>query len=259
MTDPPPRRPIKLEILHDDPHWVAVNKPAGLATIPGRAESTSLIEELARQLNLPWTGPADPRLRIVHRLDKETTGVLLLAKDLSTQRHFSHQFQNNLVKKEYLALVHGRPVESQGLIDAAIAPDARGSGRMTLHRHGKPARTAWKLEETFRSHSLIRCFPQTGKTHQIRLHMRLLGCPLAIDPLYTPTPAGQPTGLFLSAIKRRYRPSNKDSERPLIDRLTLHAQQLTFTDPQGFETPILAPLPKDFRAALNQLRHHRHA
>jgi 23S rRNA-/tRNA-specific pseudouridylate synthase len=129
-----------LEILRDDPHWVAVNKPAGLATIPGRAESTSLIEELAEQLNLPWTGSADPRLRIVHRLDKETTGVLLLAKDLPTQRHFSHQFQNNLVKKEYLALVHGRPGQSDGLIDAPIAPDLRGSGRMTIPRHGRPAR-----------------------------------------------------------------------------------------------------------------------
>jgi 23S rRNA pseudouridine955/2504/2580 synthase/23S rRNA pseudouridine1911/1915/1917 synthase len=245
-----------LEILRDDPHWVAVNKPAGLATIPGRAESTSLIEELAEQLNLPWTGSADPRLRIVHRLDKETTGVLLLAKDLPTQRHFSHQFQNNLVKKEYLALVHGRPGQSDGLIDAPIAPDLRGSGRMTIHRHGKPARTAWKLEQTYRSHSLIRCFPQTGKTHQIRLHMRLLGCPLAIDPLYTPKPAAQPAGLYLSAIKRHYRPSHKDLERPLIDRLTLHAERLTFLDPQGLEQSILAPLPKDFRAALQQL--HRH-
>ena len=239
-----------LEILHDNPHWVAVNKPAGLATIPGRAESTSLIEELAQQLNLPWTGSVDPRLRIVHRLDKETTGVLLLAKDLPTQRHLSHQFQNNLIKKEYLALVHGRPAESDGLIDAPIAPDSRGSGRMTLHRHGKPARTAWKLEETFRSHSLIRCFPQAGKTHQIRLHMRHLGCPLAIDPLYTPKSAG----LFLSSLKRHYRPSNKETERPLIDRLTLHAERLTFTDPQGLEISILAPLHKDFRAALNQLR-----
>lgn len=247
---------MDLEILQDDPHWVAVNKPAGLATIPGRAESTSLIEELSRQLKLPWTGADDPRLRIVHRLDKDTTGVLLLAKDLPTQRHFSHQFQNNLVKKEYLALVHGRPAKSDGLIDAAIAPDNRGTGKMTLHRHGKPARTAWNLEETFRSYSLIRCFPQTGKTHQIRLHMRLLGCPLAIDPLYSPTPAGQPTGLFLSTFMRHYRPSNKDIERPLIDRLTLHAQRLNFTDPQGVETSILAPLPKDFRAALNQLRRH---
>lgn len=256
MNPPHIRRPWKLEILRDDPHWIAVNKPAGLATIPGRAESTSLIEELSRQLSLPWTGSADPRLRIVHRLDKETTGVLLLAKDLPTQRHLSHQFQNNLIRKEYLALVHGRPAESEGIVDAPIAPDDRGSGRMAIHRHGRPARTDWKLEETFRAYSLIRCFPKTGKTHQIRLHMRLLGCPLAIDPLYAPLPPGKPPGLFLSAVKRHYRPAAHAPEKPLIDRLTLHAERLTFHDAQGLEITVLAQLPKDFRAALNQLSRH---
>src|SRR5205085_4070240 len=102
-------KPVELKILYQDDDVVAVNKPAGLAVIPGRAEKTSLLEQLAIQLNLPCRGSADPRLRIVHRLDKDTTGVLLLAKNLPTQRHLSHQFQNNQIKKEYLALVAGRP------------------------------------------------------------------------------------------------------------------------------------------------------
>src|SRR3954469_5438495 len=103
----PWNRPI--EILQETPDWVAVAKPAGLATIPGRGEADSVLERLGRQVGLPSSGTADPRLRVVHRLDKETSGVLLFAKDLPTQRHLSHQFQNNTIEKEYLALVAGRP------------------------------------------------------------------------------------------------------------------------------------------------------
>src|SRR4051812_18894418 len=94
-----------LEILRDASDWVAVAKPAGLATIPGRGEDDSVLERLAAQLALPASGTADPRLRVVHRLDKETSGVLLFAKYSAAQRHFSHQFQNNTVEKQYLAIV----------------------------------------------------------------------------------------------------------------------------------------------------------
>ncbi len=98
----------KLQILFDSSDYVAVMKPAGLATIPGRGEDDSVIEALSRQLDLPWKGTADPRLRVVHRLDKDTSGVLLFAKHLPAQRHVSMQFQNNTVQKEYLALVYGQ-------------------------------------------------------------------------------------------------------------------------------------------------------
>src|SRR5262249_51805556 len=110
-----------LEIIFSNDDLIAVAKPAGLATIPGRGESDSGIERLSRQIGLPCTGSDDPRLRIVHRLDKETSGVLLLAKNRAAQRHLSEQFQNNLVAKEYLALVQGRPSEQGGAIDAALA------------------------------------------------------------------------------------------------------------------------------------------
>ena len=98
-----------LEILAETPDWVAVAKPAGLATIPGRAETDSVLERLGRQLGLPSSGTDDPRVRVVHRLDKDTSGVLLFAENTATQRHLSHQFQHNTVEKEYLALVVGRP------------------------------------------------------------------------------------------------------------------------------------------------------
>src|SRR6266513_3867767 len=92
----------ELEILQQTPDWLAAMKPAGLATIPGRGEDDSVLERLGRQLALPSSGTADPRVRVVHRLDKDTTGALLFAKNVEAQRHLSHQFQNNTIEKEYL-------------------------------------------------------------------------------------------------------------------------------------------------------------
>jgi len=236
-------------LLLNDHRVVAVAKPAGLAVIPGRGETDSLLQQLSRQLHLPCTGQPDPRLRIVHRLDKDTSGVLLLAKDIDAQRHLSHQFQNNLIKKEYLAIVTGRPAESEGVIDEPLAPHPAHRDRMNIAKHGgRSAKTLWKLEWTARDFSLIRCFPQTGKTHQIRVHLTYIGLPLAIDPLYNPPRQS----LMLSEIKRDYHPG-AGVERPLIQRLTLHAERLTFLHPSGQSMEVVCPFPRDFKAAINQL------
>ena len=244
-----------LEIIRESSDWVAVVKPAGLATIPGRGETDSVLERLGRQLGLPSSGTDDPRLRVVHRLDKDTSGVLLFAKNIATQRHLSHQFQNNAVEKQYVALVVGRPPEAQGEIDAPLARHPSDPKRVAVVKHGgRPARTRWKLEESFRGYSLLRVYPQTGKTHQIRVHLKHIGLPLAVDPLYNPTRGANPSGLMLSDFKRDYRPTRGEAERPLIDRLTLHAHRLEFRDAAGEGISIEAPLPKDFRATLNQLR-----
>src|SRR5205085_7394788 len=130
-----------LEILNQTDDWVAVQKPAGLATIPGRGETTSVFEQLAAQLGLPHSGTADPRLRVVHRLDKDTSGVLLFAKHIESQRHLSHQFQNNAVEKEYLALVAGKPTADEGEVDARLAPHPGNPKLMATSKHGRPART----------------------------------------------------------------------------------------------------------------------
>jgi 23S rRNA pseudouridine955/2504/2580 synthase/23S rRNA pseudouridine1911/1915/1917 synthase len=241
-----------LQILYRDDNLIAVFKPAGVATIPGRDESDSLLEQLGRQLNIPSSGDADPRVRVVHRLDKDTSGALLFALNRAAQQHVSHQFQNNTVEKEYLALVRGKPAEKEGLIDAPLAPHPASAKRMGVVKHGgRPARTQWRLEESFRGFSLIRCFPKTGKTHQIRVHLAHVALPLAIDPLYS---SAQP--IFLSQFKRGYRPTRGEAERPLIARLTLHAEKLRLTNLDGQPLEIIATLPKDFRATLNQL--HRH-
>jgi 23S rRNA pseudouridine1911/1915/1917 synthase len=241
--------PPNLDILRQTDDYVAINKPAGLATIPGRGETTSAFEQLARQLSLPHTGATDPRLRVVHRLDKDTSGVLLFAKHIESQRHLSHQFQNNTVEKEYLAIVAGRPSADEGDIDANLAPHPGNPKLMSISKQGRPARTLWKLEQRFRVHTLLRVFPKTGKTHQIRVHLRHVGLPLAVDPLYNPTAPP----LLLSLLKRDYRPTRGEDERPLIARLTLHAEKLRFKDLAETQIEIIAPLPKDFRATINQL------
>ena len=208
---------------------------------------------LSRQIGIPCAGTADPRLRVVHRLDKETSGVLLFAKDLDAQRRISEQFQNNLVQKEYLALVWGKPPADEGQIDAPLAPHPSSRDRMAVSKHGRPARTDWKVEQRMRRFTLLRCFPKTGRTHQIRVHLKSIGLPLAIDPLYSPAKSGEAPGLFLSRFKSDYRPSGRDQERPLIARLTLHAHRLRFQHPSGGEITIECPPPKDFRAAVMQL------
>jgi len=243
-----------LEILYADDDVVAVAKPAGLATIPGRGETDSVLERLAGELALRHSGDADPRLRVVHRLDKDTSGVLLFAKHVAAQRHLSHQFQNNSVTKEYLALVTGRPTEAEGEIDAPLAPHPASPKHMTVFKHGRPARTAWRVEESFRDFTLLRVFPKTGKTHQIRVHLKHIGLPLAVDPLYNPPRDEAVPAILLSQFKRGYRRSRGEEERPLIDRLTLHAQRLTFVAPNGQTVTVEAPLPKDLRVTLDQLR-----
>ena len=247
---------MKLPILLDTPDLVAVDKPAGLAAIPRRSETDSVLERLAAQLGLPCTGSADPRLRVVHRLDKDTSGVMLFARNVQSQRALSHQFQNNRVEKQYLAIVAGAPGAEEGVIEAPIGVHPTDRTKMTvLKRGGRPAVTAWRVERRFRRFALLRCFPKTGKTHQIRVHLTHLGHPLAVDPLYNgPREAdAPPPGLYLSQIKRGYRPKRGEDERPLIARLTLHAERLVFDDPAGRRVEVVAALPKDFRAAVNQL------
>lgn len=244
-----------LDILRQTPAWAAVAKPAGLAVIPGRAEADSVLEALGRQLGLPASGSADPRVRVVHRLDKETTGALLFALDVVAQRHLCGQFQANAVEKEYVALVAGRVADDVGDVVTQIGAHPSNKLKMAVVRHGgRPARTHFRVVERYRDFTLVRLFPKTGKTHQIRVHMAHLGHPLAIDPLYHP--GRNADGLFLSRFKRGYRRAEGESERPLIARLPLHAEVLRFEAPDGERVELHAPLPKDFRSVVNMLGKH---
>lgn len=243
------RQPL-LTLLHRDERLVAIDKPPGLASVPGRGEPDSALHAIARQLGLPHSGADDPRVRLVHRLDKDTSGVLLFALDLATARHLSHEFQNNRPEKQYLALVAGAPAEDEGSIDTPIAVHPADRTRMIATRHGRRALTLWRVEQRYRDHALLRVFPRTGKTHQIRVHLLSIGLPLAVDPLYNPQPE---PGVFLSRFKRGYRAKPDATERPLIARLTLHAERIHVDMPGGTSCDIDCPPPKDFRAAVAML------
>ena len=261
-------KPERLEILHNDADLVAINKPAGIASVPGAGEAKIASKLIAEQLGLPFKGEDDPRIRPVHRIDMDTSGVLLFAKHRAAQQAISNQFQNRTVAKTYLALVAGVPSDLAGEIDAPMRRDPSAPIRMEIFRTGKPSVTRWKLLQRFRGFALLEVSPLTGRTHQIRVHLTSIGHPLVVDPLYgarqrpahlsrSPTRdtdvEERPAGLYLSAFKRGFKPGRDDVERPLIARLSLHAQRLSLLHPNGSPLSLVAEPPKDLRAALNAL------
>ena len=241
-----------MDILHEDADFLAVNKPAGLATIPGRTEPESVMDELARQLARRDRLSDPPKLLVVHRLDRDTSGVLLVARHTDAQRKLTSQFGKRTVAKVYRALIAGSPDPAEGEIAIALEPDPDRPGAMkpTRRRSRKKAVSQYRVLEEFRGLSLVEVRPVTGRTHQIRVHFQAIGHPLAVDPIY-----GSAEGVMLSRFKAGFRLKRGDRERPLIARLTLHALRVGFARPSdGQPMEVEAPLPKDFRATLEALR-----
>jgi len=241
----PPAPRVELPVLYDEDGVLAVDKPAGLAVEPDRwqHDKPSLIASLLAS--------EEGRPRIVHRLDRDTTGALLVARTVEAERRLREAFDSGLVNKTYLALVEGEhplPDGESEIIDQPIAPDARKSGRMRVHEGGKPARTRFAVERRFQGYTLLRCEPLTGRTHQLRVHLRELAFPLAVDPVY-----GRRKALVLSEIKRGYRQKRGHIEHPLIDRLTLHAAAIEFPSSTGARVRVESPIPRDLARVLKQL------
>jgi tRNA pseudouridine32 synthase/23S rRNA pseudouridine746 synthase len=225
----------ELRILHEDQALLAIDKPAGRLVIPGRVGGeTSLREQLARSHGLLW---------VVHRLDRGTSGVLLFARTAEAHRDLNMQFDRGEPGKTYLALVAGRPPDRfQG--DAAIAPARKGRMKPVPagDPRGKPARTLFRVLERFEPPgrtglALVEAKPETGRTHQIRIHLLAAGFPLALDPDY-----GAPD------------PLRGAGGEVLLARTPLHASALTLRHPAGRPLTIEAPLPGDLAAALEALR-----
>lgn len=233
------------EIIYQDQDLIIVNKPAGWLSIPDRFEldKSNLHHWLEKRL--------DTKVWTVHRLDKETTGVICFALNEDAHRNLSLQFEDRNVQKIYLALVDGRIAASEGQIDKGIAPHPGVAGKMITTAKGKNALTLFRVIEVFKSFSLAEADIKTGRTHQVRVHFQAIGHPLAIDPLY-----GRRSELFLSEIKgKNFRLGKFEEERPLMSRTTLHAFKLTLQHPSTGEIrQFEAPLPKDFYAILQQLR-----
>ncbi len=259
-----PARLAGLEVLHrGEAVWV-VAKPAGVLSQPARGEDpcddplrAGLLHALGLRADAALTAPA-PRPRVAHRLDRDTSGALAIALSRPALRALTDAFAARQVAKEYLALVRGAPRQAEGVVDLALRLPAPGTRARRVEpvpagaEGARPARTRWALAERLGRYSLLRAWPETGRQHQVRVHLAALGLPLVADPLY-----GDGAPLLLSSVKRGYRPG-KRPERPLIARAALHAARLTFDlGPALPEEPAVdaeAPLPADLALALKQLR-----
>jgi 23S rRNA pseudouridine955/2504/2580 synthase/23S rRNA pseudouridine1911/1915/1917 synthase len=235
---------MTFEILYEDDQVLVVNKPAGMLTIPDRA---GLKESLHQQLERKYG-----KVYIVHRLDRETSGILLFARTDSAHRHLSIQMEHHSADKYYFALVDGALHHEEGEIDKPIGEHQTIPGKMSIRMSGKPSLTLYRVSERFKHFTLAEVLIKTGRTHQIRIHFQSIGYPLAVDALY-----GRRSSLLLSEIKGRKYKSGKfsEDERPIMERTTLHAARIRFDHPvSGERLTFMAELPKDFAALLSQLR-----
>jgi 23S rRNA pseudouridine1911/1915/1917 synthase len=241
------RNKAAIEIIYQDDDVLIVNKPSGISVTHDRSGKDDLPSVLAAQLG------GDVELRLVHRLDKDTSGVLVIAKNLPAQSWLSSCFEKGVAHKTYLALVRGAAIEGSGVIDAQI--DAAPYERNVMHvvsKGGKHAVTEWELLADFGAVSLLSVRPKTGRTHQIRVHLLSVGLPLAIDSTYSSS-----EGIMLSEVKVGYRLPRGQEEKPLMERLTLHAYQLSVPLKEGQEPQLfVAGLDEKFKATIKMLAKH---
>ncbi|SEQ78676.1 23S rRNA pseudouridine1911/1915/1917 synthase [Nitrosomonas sp. Nm51] len=229
---------IALNIIHEDNTMIVVNKPAGMVVHPGNGNRqgtllNALLHHAPQLENVPRAG-------IVHRLDKDTSGLLVVAKTVETQIRLVRQLQQRTMKREYLALVLGQ-VNQAGTVDAPIGRHPTHRTKMAVTSRGKPARTHFKPIESLTGCSLLQCSLETGRTHQIRVHMHSIHHSLVGDPVY----GGKPKKT-IAEIGRLL------AEFP---RQALHAWQLALTHPENAQTVHWqAELPDDLTTLLNQLR-----
>ena len=241
--------PIELDILHSDDDVIAVNKAAGMVVHPavGNRSGTLVHALLHLYPRASWPGD-DERAGIVHRLDRDTSGVILVARTVAAHEALAKQFRERTIEKEYLALVHGR-VARAGAVDAAIGRHPTDRKRMSVAaRRARAAVTTYEPIESFPTATLLLVRPHTGRTHQIRVHLAASGWPIVADPLY-----GRGRG-------KSGRRAAGDAEGPtdLMPRLALHALRIGFDHPRtGKRMVVSAPRPPDLEATLRVLRRER--
>lgn len=226
-----------IPILFEDKDLVVINKPAGVTMYAGQGLETGTVADWFKRRygNSPIIGPDEMRSGIVHRLDKETSGVVLLARTQEMYDYLQAQFSRQRPKKEYLALIFGIPGMKDGRINQPLARSKRYPLRRTIDASGRPAITEWQREESFgNAYALLRVFPLTGRMHQIRVHLHFLGYPIVGDRLYTYKKQRPPQG---------------------VQRQMLHAVKLTMKMLTGKYVIFEAPPPEDFTTVLNTLRH----
>ena len=228
---------ISLDIVYEDDALLVINKPAGLVVHPGSGNwQGTLLNGLLH--HCPQLAGV-PRAGIVHRLDKDTSGLLVVAKTLEAQTDLVRQLQARTVKRQYLALVHGS-VAGDGSVNAPIGRHQTQRTRMAVSAHGRPARTHYRVLERYANTTLLECSLDTGRTHQIRVHLQSIGHPLVGDPVYRAGRRGRqgaPTGAFAH-----------------FKRQALHAYRLGLAHPvSGKSMQWEAPIPADLRALLSEI------
>ena len=227
--------PIALDVLYEDPDLLAVNKPPGMTVhpSPGHASGTLVNAILAHCSDLSGIGGV-LRPGIVHRLDRDTSGVIVVAKNDAAHHALAQQLKARTVEKTYLALVEGTPKPLEGAIEAPIARDPQRRQRMAVLEGGRDAMTAYRVIERFAGYSLVEARPRTGRTHQIRVHLAAIGHPIVGDRVY-------------------------GKRSPLVERQFLHALRIAFDHPRnGERMTVEAPLAADLEAALTRLRQGRY-
>jgi RluA family pseudouridine synthase len=255
LSSPATKEFWEIPVLFEDANLLALDKPAGLLTSPDRCnlQRPSLMKLLhagiengkpwARERNLDYLANA-------HRLDLETSGIILLAKDKPALVALANLFGSEKSLKSYTALAWGNPPAKNFEVDAGLAPHPVKTGQMHVDkREGMKAKTQFEVLEQFSDWCLLRCTPRTGRMHQIQIHLKHAGFPIVGDELY----GGKQ--LWLSRLKKDYRLKEGREERPLISRAALHAEELQLTHPVTNEVlNIAAPWPKDLKVAVKYLR-----
>ena len=232
----------KPEIIFETDQFIVLNKPSGLLSIPDREGKEISLKKILQDTY--------QNIFTVHRLDRDTSGIIVFAKDEAMHKHLSLQFEKGDTEKIYLGLVLGSLLSKKGNIDSPIAEHPSKKGTMVVHKKGKTSLTDYEVIHDFGIYSWMKFKIHTGRTHQIRVHMKELGHPIVSDVLY-----GDGKPVFLSSFKNKFNLSkNDEEERPLLKRLALHAEQLKFKDLENKTHDFSAPLSKDLKALLQQLQ-----
>lgn len=252
--DAPVPEDIPIPIVYSDPGFVVVNKPPGMVTHPAKGHwGGTLVNALQFHFDTLSTVAGSHRPGIVHRLDRDTSGLVIVARDDMAHRALALQFEQRTIRKTYLAIVRGEPDRDSDYVEKSIGFHPTDRERMAIRPvedGGKEAATFYEVLERFRGYALVRCFPKTGRTHQIRVHMSHVGHPIVSDSMYG--------GRGALTVGELAGPNAEGAEQVLIARQALHAHQLNLIHPTTRADLFLtAPIPEDFSAALVALRRWR--
>lgn len=250
-----PPEDIPLEIIYEDASFTVVNKPPGLVTHPAKGNwSGTMVNALQFHFDSLSSVGGENRPGIVHRLDRDTSGLLIVAKEDKAHKALARQFERRTIQKEYLALVFGEPGRDSDWIERPIGMHPALREKMAIRNvedGGREAVTFYEVLERFRGFALVRCRPKTGRTHQIRVHLAHIGHPILADKMYAGRGATFTLGDLLG-------PDHPDAAQALIERQALHAHALDLKHPvTGAPITFQAPLPADMAATLAALRTHR--